>query len=487
MKAGLMLRPKDVVVSQYDYNWWWSYGSPETDQRPLTVERVEIAPDRRSLRARVRGLRQGMMTRIALAGVRDASGAPLLHPQADYTLNQFPDGPLGTKLIAKEVAPPPTREELNEGWVYFNSLDIYELWKGPGWRLRNVVLDGQDPMLFSLSSGWGAYVNMQEEKKPAEDLRSRWIHGSGDVHLEFVMPKKARSQAWVLGCYGIELRDDPSCGAIVGGRPPLAKVGKKAGEWQTLDVAFEAAEFDDRGRKVKNARFKEVKLNDVVIHRDVELPGTTPGSFFQDESPVGPIVLQGTASPIGFRQMRVRPRLPAPDAEGWQVLRPGSRRDWFREGRARWRVDRGGVLTARGGAGALVTQRGGYGNFELRARVRINHRGRGGLVLRRRPGGTAGYEIAINASRDGAPRTGSIVGRRDLETAVVRVDTWGALHVVCRDEGTATRVVVSINGIRMLDVRDPEGSGGTGHIGIVSHGDGTVLDVRDLSIRSLPE
>jgi hypothetical protein len=77
--------------------------------------------------------------------------------------------------------------------------------------------------------------------------------------------------------------------------PPLS--------WQTYDIDFTAARFDEKGNKTKNA-LVTIKHNGVVIHQDLELPHGTPG-----RNPEGPepdsVFLQEHGNPVAFRNIWV--------------------------------------------------------------------------------------------------------------------------------------------------------------------------------------
>ena len=91
------------------------------------------------------------------------------------------------------------------------------------------------------------------------------------------------------GClYKFKLADTPMC------LPPLV--------WQTYDIDFTAAEFDDTGKKTKNARIT-VAHNGVTVHDDVELPKGTGAGGGRKEIPEGPIVLQGHGNPVRYRNI----------------------------------------------------------------------------------------------------------------------------------------------------------------------------------------
>ena len=50
------------------------------------------------------------------------------------------------------------------------------------------------------------------------------------------------------------------------GIPPKTNAARPAGEWQTLDIIFQAPRFDSAGKKTGNARLVKVVLNGQVIH-----------------------------------------------------------------------------------------------------------------------------------------------------------------------------------------------------------------------------
>jgi hypothetical protein len=83
-------RPDAYTLATFTYIYQASYGSPEVDQTRPTITRVQVSPDRRSVRLFVEGLVEGHIHDLAAPGVRSADGRPLLHPQAYYTLNYIP-------------------------------------------------------------------------------------------------------------------------------------------------------------------------------------------------------------------------------------------------------------------------------------------------------------------------------------------------------------------------------------------------------------
>ena len=138
---------------------------------------------------------------------------------------------------------------------------------------------------------------------------------------------KSNSGVYLLGQYEIQIVDSyglpddelayGSCGGIYArwiaetqtpydGHPPRTNAALPAGEWQTLDVVFRAPRFDGSGRKVANARFERVALNDVLIHENVECTGPTRGAWSDVDLPRGALRLQGDHGPVAYRDIRMR-------------------------------------------------------------------------------------------------------------------------------------------------------------------------------------
>jgi len=75
--------------------------------------------------------------------------------------------------------------------------------------------------------------------------------------------------------------------------PPLS--------WQTYDIDFTAAKYDDAGKKTANARIT-VKHNGVVIHDNLELTAGTPGYRPEGPAKLG-LFLQNHGNPVVFRNV----------------------------------------------------------------------------------------------------------------------------------------------------------------------------------------
>jgi len=139
------------------------------------------------------------------------------------------------------------------------------------------------------------------------------------LHLEFRTPfmPQARGQGrgnsgvylqdryeiQVLDSFGLEGKNN-ECGGIYGQRAPRLNMCYPPLAWQTYNVEFKAARFDDDGNKTSNARVTLLH-NGVKIYDDVELPSITPGGASTESPGVGPLKLQDHGNPVHFRNIWV--------------------------------------------------------------------------------------------------------------------------------------------------------------------------------------
>ena len=74
--------------------------------------------------------------------------------------------------------------------------------------------------------------------------------------------------------------------------------------WQTYDIDFTSAKYDESGKKTKNA-IVTIKHNGVPIHENLELKGCTPGNGEPEDPSGGPLQLQGHGNPVYYRNIWV--------------------------------------------------------------------------------------------------------------------------------------------------------------------------------------
>ena len=182
---------------------------------------------------------------------------------------------------------------------------------------------------FLLSNREGAGVIINSRKAKSSPLVSREEFGDSRIHVEFLIPKSSNSGVYIQGQYEIQILDSwtdanvsypgGECGGIYprwdenrpgksyDGHSVIANASRPPGQWQTFDIVFRAARFDNEGKKIANAIIMKLWHNGTLIHKDVELSGPTRGSFKPNDIAQGPLVLQGDHGPVAFRNIWVVP------------------------------------------------------------------------------------------------------------------------------------------------------------------------------------
>lgn len=152
-----------------------------------------------------------------------------------------------------------------------------------------------------------------------EGVTSKKKFKDGHLHLEFQLPfmPQARGQGrsnsgcYILGRYEVQILDsfglegkDNECGGIYKVGAPEVNMCFPPLAWQTYDIDFTSAKYDDKGNKTAKARIT-VKHNGVTVHDDREIDEPTPGGTNKDESIAGPLFLQNHSNPVRFRNIWV--------------------------------------------------------------------------------------------------------------------------------------------------------------------------------------
>jgi hypothetical protein len=154
------------------------------------------------------------------------------------------------------------------------------------------------------------------------DLISEEKFGDCELYLEFVLPRGSNSGVFLHSHYEVQIFDSYDYtgqltvgdnGGIyrradkTGGSPPRVNASRRPGEWQSLHIWFRGPKFDARGKKLSNATFPRVLLNEVLVQENVELTGPTGQHYEIPEANENPLKLQGDHGSVAFRNIYIRP------------------------------------------------------------------------------------------------------------------------------------------------------------------------------------
>ena len=179
-------------------------------------------------------------------------------------------------------------------------------------KVGKAKLDASKPSELVVEPEGNDLINF---KGGAKDFFTEAKFGDALMEVEFMVPKGSNSGVYVMGEYEIQILDSfgkkevgpGDVGGLYGAQAPRLNAAKAPGEWQKFVIDFRAPKFDKEGNKTANARFVEVKLNDQVIHEEVEMKGPTPGGLSGKEAAEGPLMFQGNHGPVAFRNIKVTP------------------------------------------------------------------------------------------------------------------------------------------------------------------------------------
>ena len=120
--------------------------------------------------------------------------------------------------------------------------------------------------------------------------------GNSGVYLQ------SRYELQVLDSFGLT-GENNECGGIYSISKPNVNACLPPLAWQTYDIEFKAAKYDDAGKKTENAR-ATIKHNGIVIHDNLELTHGTPGRHPEGPGPDA-IYLQDHGNPVVYRNIWV--------------------------------------------------------------------------------------------------------------------------------------------------------------------------------------
>jgi len=189
-----------------------------------------------------------------------------------------------------------------------------------------VLFDGTDLDHWQHRDGsaaeWLVQDGVMEVKPKTGYVRTKQRFGDCQLHIEFrTVPDsdrqgqaKSNSGVFFGELYEIQVLDtyrnstyaDGMAGAIYGQYPPLVNASRAPGEWQSYDIIYDRARFED-GEVVEPTHLT-VFHNGVLIQNHEKLSGPTAWKKRPPYKPHGklPIELQDHGSRVQFKNIWVR-------------------------------------------------------------------------------------------------------------------------------------------------------------------------------------
>ncbi|MCK0156460.1 DUF1080 domain-containing protein [Cellulophaga sp. F20128] len=213
----------------------------------------------------------------------------------------------------------------------FKTIDLNDksgfLKNGDNWQIvEDAYVDRKKDKSLSGTPGTGVLINLPTPNSK-DHLFTAFEHGDIEVEVDVMMPVNSNSGLYFQGRYEIQLFDswgvlNPTAADMGGiyqrwdneraeekgyeGHAPHLNAAKAPGLWQHFRIVFHAPKFNPEGEKIKNAVFKEVWLNNQLLHENVEVTGPTRAAAFTDEKPLGPFMIQGDHGPVAIKNLKYK-------------------------------------------------------------------------------------------------------------------------------------------------------------------------------------
>ena len=416
----------DIAASQvhardYDYHWWWEYGSPEQRNRDLRVQSVALSPDRRHVQVRLDDLKPGRVVRLAFNDVTGEGGHALLHPEVAYTLNVLP----GTGKPAHPAKPtqPPTKRiaETDAGWLRLT-------WGAPwdsftqrvdGWRLGKAALDKDDASRFADEDGHDLLIN---DGAAVGDLVVQGGLQPGTLSFGIWLPEGGRGGVSLPGGAQLIVSDTTSGDAVSGRIQVLDSTGAQLGastaqwmgpgQWHRVEVGLSSQGVDS------------VRLQDNTILNDIAIQGSAHGD----------LRLLASHAPVGFADVRVKPNLADLQSSARALVE-----EHQIVGGVDVEVDNGDMYVS-GGTGQVVFDTPLPPQCTIDLDTRFQPLGLGWIDL----GGT---RVLLGESPSGGPKTGSIAGHDEVRAGLIADKSWGRVSIELTPHVAQRFITVRVGGL----------------------------------------
>ena len=193
--------------------------------------------------------------------------------------------------------------------VLFDGSDFSEWTNCDGGEVRWEIVDGI--MEVVPDSTWGC--------ERIQGTMTKRLFKDFQLHLEFRLPENENTNSgiYIQKRYGVQINNSFNAefspgmgGSLYRQKVPDVVVGKPVGEWESYDIIFRSARFDenDPQEKIENARITVIH-NGVVIHNNVIVKTKTGVGFPEGPEP-GPIMLQDHLAIVQFRNIWIIPNEP---------------------------------------------------------------------------------------------------------------------------------------------------------------------------------
>jgi hypothetical protein len=188
--------------------------------------------------------------------------------------------------------------------------------KNSAWKVGVAKVNEKNQGQFDVSDAPSAEKAelVNDKKTSGIDIYTEEKFGDCTINLEVMVPKGSNSGVYVMGEYEVQIldsygkKDDQvgpgDIGGLYGAAKPSKNAAKAPGEWQKLEIVFQAPKFEG-DKKISNAKFVKVVLNGVTIHENVEIKGSTPSALTGKEAATGPLMFQGDHGPVAFRKIEI--------------------------------------------------------------------------------------------------------------------------------------------------------------------------------------
>jgi hypothetical protein len=191
-----------------------------------------------------------------------------------------------------------------------------------------VLFDGSDLSHWEGDKGeakWTIHQNYMEVKPHSGGIQTREKFGDFQLHLEFAEPtqvvgdsqERGNSGVFLQGIYEVQVLDcydnltypDGQCGAVYGQSPPLVNACRKPGQWQTYDIFFHAARWNENHELARPATVTVIQNGFLIQDKQTILGPTghrTLAKYSKELPAEGPIGLQDHGNPVRFRNIWIR-------------------------------------------------------------------------------------------------------------------------------------------------------------------------------------